>query len=112
MFTLTYIMVVATALLLVGAGVAAFRSRTVALMLIGSAILTGIASAVLSAVTLSGGVGPKGYTAVRRAAAADVEVDATAQWALADNTITPSEYGQIADIYREKTGRELNDLAK
>jgi hypothetical protein len=112
MFTFTYVMVATTAVLLVAAAIVAFRNRTVALGIIAAAILAGIASAVLSAMSLNSDIGKKGYRAVREAAAQDAEVDATAQWALTDNKITPSEYGQIADVYRERTGREINDLAK
>ena len=112
MFIVSYAAIALTGLLLVAAGVAATRDRTLALGLVAAALVSGVTAAVATAMALSGGIGPKGYHAVREAAARDPEVDAVAQWVLADNVITPSEYGQVADAYRDRTGRELNDLAK
>jgi hypothetical protein len=112
MFILAYICIALTGVLIIGAGVAATRDRTLALGVIVAALVTGITAAVTTAIALGGGIGPKGYRAVREAAAQDPEVDAVAQWVLADNMITPAEYGQVADTYRDKTGRELNDLAR
>ena len=112
MFTLTYALVALTAVLLVGAAAAAFRSRNAALVTVAMALIAGVAAAVTSAIALGEDVGPKAHKAVSRAAEMDVEVDAVAQWMLTDNVITPSEYGQIAEVYRERTGRELGELAK
>ena len=112
MITLTYVLLVLTAMLVVAAGITAFRDRVWAMGLVAAALVGGIATAIVAAMALNGSLPPRAYEAVAKAASEDVEVDAASQWALTDNVITPSEYGQIAEIYREKTGRELNARAK
>lgn len=112
MITTTYILVITTLVLLMAAGVVAFRSRIGAIGLIAAAVATGATSAVCGYMALEDGVSPAAYKAVEKAAAEDPEVDAAAQWALEDNRITPSEFGQIAEVYSDKTGRDLKDLVQ
>ena len=112
MTTFAYVLIAATALLLLGSGVAAFRSRLAAFALLGCAVACGIAAAGVAFSALDREIPPTAYAAVRQAAAEDAEVDAVAQWVLADNVITPAEYGQVAEAYRDRTGRELTDAGK
>lgn len=112
MITLTYVLLFLGAALVIAAGAMVARNRLAAFALLACAVMTGVAVIVTSSFAVSAHLPPSAYRAVRDAAAQDGEVDAAAQWALSDNEITPSEYGEIAQIYRERTGRELNDLVR
>lgn len=107
-----YLLLAVSAGLIATAGVVAFRSRTSALVILAFAFAAGVGAGVCALMALNRTLPPKAYRAVRQAATEDVEVDAAVDWVLTDNVLTPSEYGQVAQTYREKTGRELNDLAK
>lgn len=112
MTTIAYVLIAATALLLVAAGVAALRSRMMAFAVLGAAIACGMAAAGVAYSALDREVPKAAYAAVRQAAAEDAEVDAIAQWILEDGVITPSEYGQVAETYRDRTGKDMNALIK
>ena len=107
-----YLLLAVSAGLITTAGVVAFRSRTSALVILAFAFAAGVGAGICALMALNRTLPPKAYRAVRQAATEDVEVDAAVDWVLTDNVLTPSEYGQVAQTYREKTGRELNDLAK
>lgn len=107
-----YILLIVAAALIVAAVAVAFRSRFGALVLLALACAAGVSAGVAALIELNRDLPPRAHQAAMRAAGENVEVDAAVRWALADGVLTPSEYGQIAQIYREKTGRELNDLAR
>lgn len=111
MITTTYILLAITGLLVIAAIAMAFRDRLIAACIAGGAILCGVGSYVTASQALNARLPQAAYRAVQRAAATDPEVDAVAQFMLQDNVITAAEYGQIAEVYRDKTGKELNDLS-
>ena len=110
MFALTYVLMALTGLLVAGGIALAFRDRTRAFMVMGAALVVGLLAGLSSHFALNEKLPPRAYDAVRKAATADGEVDAAAQTALADNVITPAEFAEIAQIYHEKTGKNLADL--
>lgn len=107
---LTYLLMSLTGIVLLAAIAAGFRSRIWALSLLAVAMIIGIGTAIVASVSLGGPISSRAYAQVRIASQRDPGTDAAAQWALGDNVITPDEYGQIAALYKDKTGDDMRRI--
>lgn len=112
MIIFSYIFIFLTGAMILGSLGVVLWSRTMAIWLLAGAVLCGTISFVITSFALTRAVPRTAYADVRKAGEIDPEIDAAVQWVLEDRELTPAEYGQIAQIYREKTGKELVDIAK
>lgn len=112
MITASYVLLTLTALLVIGAVGFVFRNKLISMFLICFAILTGSGAFIFANRAMNDEISKETYKALEQAALEDEEVDVVFQLFNEDKVITAVEYGEIASVYREKTGKEINEKIK